>query len=230
MDLRKCQICGIGYRRKYILIISEHEMKHPKRYFNMVEIVLAIAVAAIGIVGIVGVLPVAVKSNTNAEADSIVSDAAATFFAEVVDERVMRTRRSGASLSTIPSSKGSDPSKRSISQAKSSTTKLGGIDFGDTLNDVDNNTNAPFMMRNWRIEPNVDENPLFEADIRFWYEYPDDIVAFKTENKAGQIYVIPEVLKNYTKLIRVYAEISWPVNVEYKNREKRIFVKEYFMP
>ena len=48
-------------------------MKLSKMYFNMVELVLALAVVSIAIVALMGMLPVALKASKNSVADNSLS-------------------------------------------------------------------------------------------------------------------------------------------------------------
>ena len=52
-----------------------------KRFFNMIEVMLALAVSAIGITAIMGIIPLGLKANRDAMADTFAADIANSYFA-----------------------------------------------------------------------------------------------------------------------------------------------------
>jgi len=56
-------------------------MKHSKKFFNMIEVVLALGVAAIGLAGIMAVIPVSLKAARSADNENAAADTVNTFFA-----------------------------------------------------------------------------------------------------------------------------------------------------
>lgn len=67
----------------------EHMAAPFKRFFNMVEVTLALAVVGIGITGIMGMFPVAIQSSRDAVADNYICDVAPQFMSYY--ENVMRS-------------------------------------------------------------------------------------------------------------------------------------------
>lgn len=60
-----------------------------KRFFNMIEVCLAIGVMAVGVIGAVAILPSAMKTSQNASNDVYLADAANIIFAQI-DREVKR--------------------------------------------------------------------------------------------------------------------------------------------
>ena len=54
-----------------------------KKFFNMIEVLLALGVTAIGIMGIMAVIPVTLNANRDASADNLIADVANTKFAKI---------------------------------------------------------------------------------------------------------------------------------------------------
>ena len=54
-----------------------------KKFFNMIEVLLALGVTAVGIMGILAVIPMTLNANRDAAADNLIADIANTKFAEI---------------------------------------------------------------------------------------------------------------------------------------------------
>ena len=57
-------------------------MKHTKRFFNLIEVVLALGVAALGIAGIMAVIPVSMKAAKQADHENAAADLVNTFLSQ----------------------------------------------------------------------------------------------------------------------------------------------------
>ena len=51
-----------------------------KKFFNMIEVLLALGVTAVGIMGILAVIPMTLNANRDAAADSYITDVVNTKF------------------------------------------------------------------------------------------------------------------------------------------------------
>lgn len=203
--------------------------RHTGLYFNMVEIVLAIAVAAVGITGIVGVLPVALKSNAKANGDSIAADAANTIFAEKIDplfKNDWTEAISGAGLvkSSKPANKTRAEQKDFSTFSPDTTTVDGNAWKGGFIVDT-SNKNGEYLVTLWKNNPDNDTYPAFSAFAYVWREDIGDVVV----NDGSKFTVLDRTATN-KNLVRVFVELTWPASADYKLREKRVFVKEYINP
>ena len=63
-----------------------------KKFFNMIEVLLALGVTAVGIMGILAVIPMTLNANRDAAADNLIADIANTKFAEISFPRVLSHR------------------------------------------------------------------------------------------------------------------------------------------
>jgi len=200
-----------------------------KRFFNMIEVMLALAVSAIGITAIMGIIPLGLKANRDAMSDTFAADIANSYFAQLSIDRAKASSFSDFVTNKIPFTDVS-ASKESMTvdgktiyfyknpdtpAPKSSDAKFmhafdkDGVDFDTSKWSDDHYIRAYVGKKNGSTEV----MPDFVADLCGWMCYPTDI----TEAEGAQ-----------TDLIRVYLEVSWPINAPYEKREKRVFVREFF--
>lgn len=174
-----------------------------KKFFNMIEVLLALGVTAVGIMGILAVIPMTLNANRDAAADNLIADVANTKFAEIAFE----AKKNFASLQSYGSSKPADPSSW-VAVGVSETNFLtdgnmvdDGIQFKDTKFAMGRSGKAPELT----------------GDILLWKTFPTDVVGVP-DNDSSKI------------LIRVYMEVSWPSTSPYEQRNKRIYVREFLDP
>ena len=206
------------------------------RPFNMIEVLLALAITAVGITGLMGIIPLGLNANRDAMAETFTADIANSYFAQLnrkaSTEPVFSTFCTSAAKIPFPvaakesvtTPDGStvntykNPISKLTAAQKASMTRLpaeytfseSGVDMEAASIDGKNY----FKIRVGKEGANF---PDFEADLCGWKCYPDDIPDVDNANEDGK-----------RNLIRVYLEVSWPVTAAYDNREKRIFVREFY--
>ena len=196
-----------------------------QRFFNMIEVLLALAISAIGITGILGIIPLGLKANRDAMAETFAADIANSYFAGLdLDAAVASSFSSFVSNIGVhdPVSKSTESvDGNSVPVYKNPLTTLPARSAGpkniaeDGVNFVNAGGGSYVQVTVGKAGSGV--VPDFEADLCVWKCYPDDIPDVENSDTAGK-----------QNLIRVYLEISWPVNAPYDKREKRIFVREFF--
>ena len=209
-----------------------------KRFFNMIEVVLALSVSAIGITAIMGIIPLGLKANRDAQAETFVSDIAKSYFAKLsLDaagtadfdqfyttkiKSIPKVAKSSVTVdgNTIGTYKNpTTPDPDDWKEKEDGVIKFAhkftddGVDF-----DISKLTTKNYI-RAFVGKKDGDNEvlPDFTADICIWKCLPDDIPDVDNEDEDGKRH-----------LIRVYLEVSWPINASYDKREKRIFVREFF--
>lgn len=206
--------------------------KHP---FNMVEIALAMAIIAIGLSGILVLFPVGINASKSAIADNNLADIA---------EYIMGYLQAGCNADWIklaknPPGEGASATYSFADDLPTSASSVG--DSGITLDDDGKNSNFPTPI------PGNDANSanLFSgADGTFLYrQMTNDVVDFAAVVKVWReninFYVpqintgaettphlINESLPQYAQ--NLCLEISWPIELPYADREKRVFRLEIF--
>lgn len=206
------------------------------RFFNMIEVLLALGITAVGITGLMGIIPLGLNANRDAMAETFTADIANSYFA-----RLTRNAATASDFSTFCTSVANIPfpvaSKESVTTPDSNTVNVYKNPISDltaaqkasmirlpaeytfTESGVDMESasvggKSYFKIRVGKEGANF---PDFEADLCGWKCYPDDIPDVVNANEDGK-----------RNLIRVYLEISWPVTAAYDNREKRIFIREFY--
>lgn len=174
-----------------------------KKFFNMIEVLLALGVTAVGIMGLMAVIPVTLNANRDAASDSYINDVVNTKFVEIAG----LVRGKPADYFGATHSNSSVPGDASV--------KINGpddvIETGKGGIDIETGTNGIYYFQ----LGNEGQVPDFSGHLRVWYEYPTDL-----ENNA-----------NADKdLIRFYVEASWPAGKPYDERKKRIYIREYYNP
>lgn len=181
---------------------ARRNMKMKRKYFNMIEVVLALGVIALGVVGIMGILPVAINSSKAAVGDSYAADVANTFFSHI--ETALKAEGNWATeLTDIPI----EPTQLNADNTEWNFTEDSGIE-----------RKSPGL---YKIRLTQGANTTFTAHARVWRENLPNLSVAKQSLPSP-----PD--ERYA--IRVYVEISWPHTADYDNREKRIYAREIFNP
>jgi len=191
------------------------------RFFNMIEVLLALGITAIGITGLMGIIPLGLNANRDALAETFTADIANTYFAQ------LNRKNAQHSFSEFYTSdiKFAEVSGEDITidgntvhvykNPVTPPTRIPGpADLAnDGINfDEETGTGGSYMaIRVGKAGTGV--LPDFEADLCCWKCKPADIA---------------EVTGSSDDLVRVYLEVSWPVSSPYANRQKRIFVREFY--
>ena len=201
--------------------------KHP---FNMVEIALAMAIIAIGLSGILVLFPVGINASKSAIADNNLADIA---------EYIMGYLQAGCNTDWIklaknPPGEGTSATYPFANALPTSASTVG--DSGFTLDADGKDSKFPTP-----IPGNDDDNANLFTDNHGTFLYrqmTNDVVDFaaviKVWKEDVEFYIpffsktapikpsIPEYAMN------LCIEISWPIELPYVDREKRIFRLEIF--
>ena len=199
-----------------------------KNFFSLIEIAVAMAVAAIGVAAIMALLPIAVKSTSDSVGDTLAADAANTVVAQL-------DRAAWEHFDWIQKLGTSKPSAFSDSTCRNYADK-----------DLDENS--------YKIEPSdglqkghfvflfgpPNKKSDFAAEVICWREADGTLKLTSLESRTGAAKQIAlSSIKHPTTgkvpLVRVYIEITWPINKKYSNssiypRQSRTFVREYLDP
>ena len=209
-------------------------MKLSKQYFNMVEIVLALAVVSVAIVSLMGMLPVALRASKNSVADNSVASVV-----EIMKSFVDRSYRSNDDFSTFqgkfvnakPTSSASTVLEYGDSNEKypSASSDLEKFAFQIT----NGNTNGTYCVElfSGKFDSGKFAVTDFDADVRVWYDKLDGgiYIPYKTDDyeknfyKKGGTYEVP-----LTHACTFYIEVSWPSGIKYANQEHRLYKFDYF--
>lgn len=199
-----------------------------KNFFSLIEIAVAMAVAAIGVAAIMALLPIAVKSTSDSIGDTLAADAANTVVAQL-------DRAAWEHFEWIQNLKTTKPDPFSDVICKSYANK-----------ELDENS--------YKIEPaNGIQNGRFvflfgppgkksdfAAEVLCWRELDSSLKLSSLNARSGAPTQIPVAGIKHPKngkqpFVRVYVEITWPINKPYKKNDKyprqsRTFVREYLDP
>lgn len=222
-------------------------MKRLKKYFNLIEVVLALGVAGIGIAGIMAVVPISMKAAKTADHENAVVDSVNTFFAQL---DIMLKKDWTDGFPDLPAER---ISESDVNDAKAQSDDMEGL-YGEGNSKPDDAKNYDVLTADgngkfksmfydggtfnedglYRVWMGRDgsEYPDFAADICMWRVNQEKFVAWQESNgeyvwEAGNY---ADASDENPSLITVYLEVSWPVTVDYENREKRLFVREYYNP
>ena len=175
-----------------------------KKFFNMIEVLLALGVTAIGIMGIMAVIPVTLNANRDASADNLIADVANTKFAEIAFDVKKNFTTGLQDYNTSKQAVDEDPwvpVDNVSGLLTDGNMKEDGIQFSGTKFAMGRSGKAPELT----------------GDILLWKTYPPDVVGV-SDNSSARI------------LVRVYMEVSWPSSVPYAERKKRVYVREFLDP
>jgi hypothetical protein len=175
-----------------------------KKFFNMIEVLLALGVTAIGIMGIMAVIPVTLNANRDASADNLIADVANTKFAEIAFD---------VKKNFVTGLQGLSTSKPSEAETWIPVDNVSGLlTDGNMVDDGIQFSGTKFAMGR------SGKAPELTGDILLWKTTPGDVVGVPDNNGATAV------------LIRVYMEVSWPSSVPYAERKKRVYVREFLDP
>lgn len=201
--------------------------KYP---FNMVEIALAMAIIAIGLSGILVLFPVGINASKSAIADNNLADIA---------EYIMGYLQAGCNsdwikLAKNPPGEGDSPSYPFADDLPTSASSVGDGGFsldatgkdskfptpipGDDADSANlfTDNHGTFLYRQMTNDV-VD----FAAVVKVWKEDVEFYMPFFSKTAPIKTS-IPEYARN------LCIEISWPIELPYADREKRIFRLEIF--
>ena len=178
-----------------------------KRFFNLVEITLAIAVIGIGVAGVMSLFPVAINSSRDAVGNNYSSQIADQFISYLtMNANKAATTWSSSGISGIPTAKPTaDDSTMTdgdwTSVATGSNISTGSLG-ADTIYKVTQG-NSSFID--------------FTAIVRVWQAPVNNVYIAGSTGALGQEFAN-----------RIYVEVSWPAGRVYNVREKRYYMIELF--
>lgn len=212
-----------------------------RRYrFNMVEIALALAVLTLGISGILALFPVGLNSGRMAIAENNLSDAA-SYTLGIYRAFIMNQVLSHADESDDASA------SRTFADLRSALSKPDG---DDTNINWSNASECPKMViggeeTNLRqkgssetilcyeqtsLDEDGDEIVEFAAVVRVWAEDLPLKIRDWVNSNGAETDVNDSSLTNQNYGLRLRLELSWPVDIPWAEREKRMYVMDLFNP
>lgn len=185
-------------------------MKVCRKFFNLVEITLAMAVVGIGVAGIMAMFPPAVEASRNAIAENYAVDASNTMMA-YIEQYVKKDWGTTLSSATY------FPSAATVIPADNQVFDLSSWVENGVTTPVVTAMNGVYGVRNGND---------FAAHMRIWTTTVPDFY-------NPDVPATPISLGNYPTYdygVRIYMELSWPVMKKYSEREKKVYVMELRKP
>jgi len=196
-----------------------------KRGFNLIEITLAVAIIAVGMSSILVLFPVGLNASSAAAADNMVQDVA-EYILGYLECRTQAAWRDAAGNATANAFVGSLPDSLSDADDSSVTwttianTKLESGNLGGST--------VFRYVQSYNVVIDGDSTTVtdFSAVIRVWKE-KIPLLLRKTDNTtATQTTDSPASAGTYG--MTLCAEISFPVEKPYADREKYLFRREIY--
>ena len=206
-----------------------------KKYnFNMVEIALAMVIISIGITGILGLFSVGVNARKAAISENNIADAAeytlglyrALILEKYTDSPVGEGKNAPAIVNGIPTANaavGSDGTSLDISGLTGTATSHIYTGSGTSVTNF-NVSSATALPETFVYAPSrlVDGVRIADCEIAgsIW----------KTQIPVTFLGASSKVDMPYSYGVRIYLELSWPLEQKYENRDKKIFVMDIVNP
>lgn len=206
-----------------------------RKYFNMIEVTLAIVIVSLGLVGIMALFPVGMYSSRDALGDNYVNDASQLFLTYIklrakqntitppsdqtqADINTQWNNTMASILTTKPDSTGSgETSNPLLSGAGFSATEIPGIYYH-------NPSPGTPIKGLFRVYPGNANANDFKAAVRIWRKGTNTAI-YKGGTPEWTYYSPPDTVS-----CALYIEFSWPVEKPYDRRTKRYFYYELFKP
>ena len=177
------------------------------RWFNLIEVTMAVAVVGIGIAGVMALFPPAIEANKNADfqnyTGTVVNNVAAYVAYQL--KRDWSTFRGKLKEKT----NATEPAVQTNTDNWDEITNFNGLFF----------PNKNDKKVDWLGIQTQDKS--ISAHVRIW---KDD-----TNMSKGYFNKTEFTIAN-DRRIRVIVELSWPIHVAYADREKQEFVYEFNQP
>lgn len=189
-----------------------------KKFFNMIELTLAIAVVGIGMVSIMSLFPVGVNASRDAVGDNYAADSVEQILVYIAAE-CQRDWTSYISTSGILGNitDNAPPIPDTATSTSAWPSPIVGTNLFTPVNALGANI--------YGIQQPAFGNPDFTAHIRIWKAQITNMTI------AGNPVTIPYYQVAGSNIIgaaRIYAEVSWPVEKPYSKRTKRVYALELF--
>jgi hypothetical protein len=187
------------------------EMKPIKRYFNMVEVALAMAVVGLGIAGIMSLFPVGLNASRDAIGDNYSADATNDFIQYIIQfARVSDTNWDV--LKGLPTSNPGEAGEGASADLTGWTNPI------PQYPQVYMKNGVSYLFRIYQGK-DIPTNTDFRGAIRLWIS-PVTVNYFSGSWQVGNI--------SSDDAIGLNIEISWPVERPYDQRSKRFIYTEVF--
>lgn len=191
--------------------------RRMKKYFNLVEIVLAMAVLTVGIAGVVALIPVGLNSYRDAMADNDGAQNAEAML-KIMESYFTRSSSSFNVISTLPAKKFNKDDDDEINDSLPKDTSSGwNLESGGFYR-VDESVGLYGF-----ASPDL-EKADFIAHALVWTE-PVNILKW---DAGASEWVVDTPSGTGNNVVRLNVELSWPVAKPYKQRETRLFVLEIY--
>lgn len=216
-------------------------MKNFKRqYFNMVEIVLALAVVAVAIVSLMAMLPVALRASKNSVAENSVAATVeivkakldAEYKAKTFD--VFQNAYPNAKPSTDIPVYGTSEADRYIKD-----TQIENLALQLTTGTISGTYKAEFFSGAFDSTAKTFATTDFDADVRIWRSPLDGTIYIPVKASNGvssNLYAGTSDADNLnvkkvptTFACTFFVEVSWPSGIKYENQEHRLYKFDYFV-
>jgi hypothetical protein len=197
------------------------EGRQMKKFFNMIEVTLAIAVVGLGMAGIMALFPVGFQSSRDAIGDNYAADTAEQVLSYLASAcqtnwTTMISSDGTAGTGSIPEGYASGTSVSSLPTSTDLWTQVFGNIFKVDLSTLDV----------FGIKQPATGNPDFTAHIKVW---KSQITNMNIGGVSGiSIPYYSNISGTTIGAARLNVEISWPVEKPYSAREKRFFCLEIF--
>ena len=198
-----------------------------KKLFSLIEIAVAMAVAAIGVAAIMALLPIAVKSTSDSVGDTLAADAANTVIAQL-------DRAAWEHFDWIQGLKTTKPQ----SFTDKACQEYAGKDLDENSYKIEPSTGLQNGHFAFLFGP-PNKKSDFAAEVICWRDADSALRLSSLNSKTGattQLSVTGFKTNGKSAFVRVYIEITWPINKPYKTgsnkypRQSRTFVREYLDP
>ncbi len=214
-----------------------------RRYrFNMVEIALALAVLTLGISGILALFPVGLNSGRMAIAENNLSDAASytlgIYRAFIMNQVLSHADESGnvvdasrtfANLKSALSEPDGDDTDDINWSSASACPKM--VIGGEETNLRQNGSSETILCyEQTSLDEDGDEIVEFAAVVRVWAEDLPLKIRDWVNSNGAETDVNDSSLTNQNYGLRLRLELSWPVDIPWAEREKRMYVMDLFNP
>ena len=206
---------------------------YNKNYFNMVEIVLALAVVAIAIVSLMGMLPVALRASKNSVADNSVASVV-EIMKSFIDAEYKKASDFNSFQGKFKDDK-PDDDESVILEYSDGNTKFPSDsdvlkDYAFQITNGDTAGTYRVDLFSGKFEDDKFAVTDFSADVRVWYKKLDGeiYIPTDTDNLENNIYKSGTREVPLTHACTFYVEVSWPSGVKYANQEHRLYKFDYF--
>ena len=215
-------------------------MKLSKKYFNMVEIVLALAVVSIAIVSLMGVLPVALRASKNSVSDNAVATVAEIMKAYVDNQYNNYT----GALSNFYSFGGfgnlEDTLTTNTTFFATPATTIFGVNNPMEIYNLGNNGLFRVELYSGDLSNTSTRITDFSAGVQIWQETMNgslycympqrnnETVSDSIISGTSGTDLTQDPPQTDNEVITMVMRISYPADASYQNQEHRYYKFDYF--